>query len=155
MNFRRAQKKDLPRIHELLRQVNLVHYEGRPDLFKKNNKYTDEELVEILGDDNRPIFAVVDDNDLMIGYAFCMHIQHINDNLLTDIKTLYIDDLCVDENSRGQHAGKQLYNHVISWAKEHGYYNVTLNVWCLNESAMKFYESVGMKPYKIGMETLL
>ena len=53
------------------------------------------------------------------------------------------------------HVGKQLYNYVISWAKEHGYYNVTLNVWCLNESAMKFYESVGMKPYKIGMETLL
>jgi len=32
---------------------------------------------------------------------------------------------------------------------------VTLNVWCCNESAMKFYESLGMKPQKIGMEAIL
>lgn len=155
MNFRRATKKDIPQMHELLRQVNLVHHLGRPDLFKVANKYTDDELETILKDDMRPVFAATDDTDTMLGYAFCIHQQHQNDNILTDIKTLYIDDLCVDENCRGRHVGKELYNYVLSWAKENGYYNVTLNVWSLNESAMKFYESVGMTPYKIGMEQIL
>ena len=155
MNFRRAQQKDIPQIHELLRQVNLVHYIGRPDLFKKSNKYRDDELKEIIEDDTRPIFAATDDDDTMVGYCFCVHQQHINDNLLTDVKTLYIDDLCVDENARGQHIGKELYEYVLDRAKKDGYYNVTLNVWTCNESAMKFYESIGMTPYKIGMEQIL
>ena len=155
MDFRRAQQKDIPQIHELLRQVNLVHYLGRPDLFKKSNKYTDDELKEIIEDDKRPIFAAVDGDDRMVAYCFCVHQQHINDNLLTDVKTLYIDDLCVDENARGQHIGRDLYDHVLGWAKKEGYYNITLNVWTCNESAKKFYESIGMTPYKIGMEQIL
>ena len=155
MNFRRATTKDIPQMHELLRQVNLVRHIGRPDLFKLHNKYSDEELVEILKDDTRPIFAATDENDVMLGYCFCVHQQHLNDQLLTDIKTLYIDDLCVDENARGKHVGKSLYEYVLGWAKDAGYYNVTLNVWSCNESAMKFYESVGMTPYKVGMEQIL
>ena len=155
MNFRRALEKDIPQMHELLRQVNLVHHIGRPDLFKKANKYTDDELKVILKDESRPIFAAVDDSDTMLGYAFCIHQEHPGDNLLTDIRTLYIDDLCVDENCRGQHVGKKLYEYVLKWAKEKGYYNLTLNVWNCNESAMKFYESVGMTPYKVGMEQIL
>ena len=75
--------------------------------------------------------------------------------ILTDIKTLYIDDLCVDERKRGRHIGKTLYDAVIAFAKEQECYNVTLNVWSLNENAMKFYQSCGMIPQKIGMETLL
>ena len=155
MKIRRAEEKDIPQMLELLRQVNLVHHIGRPDLFKKATKYTGDELKTILNDKNRPIFGAVDDNDIMVGYAFCVHQQHIGSNLLTDVKTLYIDDICVDENTRGQHVGKAIYDYVISWAKENGYYNVTLNVWNCNEGAMKFYEALGMKPYKVGMEQIL
>ena len=155
MKIRRAEEKDIPQMLELLRQVNLVHHIGRPDLFKKATKYTGDELKTILNDKNRPIFGAVDDNDIMVGYAFCVHQQHIGSNLLTDVKTLYIDDICVDENTRGQHVGKTIYDYVISWAKENGYYNVTLNVWNCNEGAMKFYEALGMKPYKVGMEQIL
>ncbi len=155
MNFRRAEIKDIPQMHELLRQVNLVHHIGRPDLFKVANKYNDSELEDILKDNTRPIFAATDENDVMLGYCFCVNQQHIDDNILTDIKTLYIDDLCVDEKTRGQHVGRSLYEYVLKWAKENGYYNVTLNVWTCNESAMKFYDSVGMTPYKIGMEQIL
>jgi ribosomal protein S18 acetylase RimI-like enzyme len=91
----------------------------------------------------------------MLGYAFCVFQQHLNNNILTDIRTLYIDDLCVDENCRGQHIGARLYEYVLNFARESGCYNVTLNVWSLNESAMAFYKKMGLKPQKIGMETIL
>ena len=156
MNIRRACLKDMDGINNLLMQVCLVHHRGRPDLFKYGaKKYTDEELSDIIKDDLRPILVATDEKDQVLGYAFCIFQQHINNNILTDVKTLYIDDLCVDENLRGQHIGKKLYDAVLSFAKDHGCYNVTLNVWSLNEPAMKFYESCGLKPQKIGMETIL
>jgi ribosomal protein S18 acetylase RimI-like enzyme len=156
MVIRRALEKDMPGILKLLSQVLEVHHQGRPDLFKGGvRKYTDSELAELIKDDTKPIFVGVDETDRVLGYAFCVFIQHIDNNILTDIKTLYIDDLCVDEEMRGQHVGKQLYEYVLGFAKEQGCYNVTLNVWALNEGAMKFYEACGLKPQKIGMETIL
>lgn len=156
MKIRRALTKDMDGINGLLMQVCLVHHKGRPDLFKYGaKKYTDKELQDILQDDSRPVFVALDEQEKVLGYAFCVFQQHLNNNILTDIKTLYIDDLCVQESLRGQHIGKQIYNHVLSFAKEAHCYNVTLNVWSLNTSALKFYEACGLKPQKIGMETIL
>ena len=154
--IRRAQKSDMEGINNLLNQVLMVHHKGRPDLFKANcKKYTDEELADIISDDLKPIFVAVDENNYVMGYAFCIFQQHINDNILTDIRTLYIDDLCVDENIRGKHIGKSLYTYVVDFARKNGCYNVTLNVWSLNEGAMKFYEKCGLVPQKVGMEVIL
>lgn len=156
MRIRRARKHDLDGINRLLLQVLIVHHNGRPDLFKGNTrKYTDAQLLKMIEDDEKPIFVAADEKDCVMGYAFCMFVQHMNDNILTDIRTLYIDDLCVDETIRGQHIGKALYEHVLAFAKESGCYNVTLNVWSLNDSAMRFYEKCGLKPQKIGMEKIL
>ena len=156
MNIRRATERDIPGLNRLLEQVLMVHHVGRPDLFKSGaKKYNDEELKEILVDDSRPIFVGVDESEEVMGYAFCIFQQHIGSHILTDIKTLYIDDLCVDETLRGQHVGRQLYDYVVRFAKDSGCYNVTLNVWSCNESAMRFYEKCGLKPQKIGMEVIL
>lgn len=158
MKIRRAQETDMGGINDLLCQVLMVHHAGRPDLFKGGEgtkKYTDEELGGIIRDDSRPIFVCVDDAENVVGYAFCVMQQHIGDNILTDIRTLYIDDLCVDEGARGRHIGKRLYEHVLGFARETGCYNVTLNVWACNEGARKFYESCGLAPQKYGMEKIV
>ena len=143
LQIRRATSKDIPSLNALLNQVLDVHHKGRPDIFKANTKkYTDEELLSLLKDESRPVFVAVDEQDAVLGYAFCIFICHKNNNILTDIKTLYIDDLCVDEQKRGLHVGKALYEFVRSYAKESGCYNLTLNVWSCNKSAMKFYEKM-------------
>lgn len=156
MDIRRAQEKDMERIHLLLNQVAMVHHIGRPDLFKAGTrKYTDDQLKAIIADDQRPILVATDDADQVLGYAFCIFRQELDNNILTDIKTLYVDDLCVDETLRGQHIGKALYDAAVQYAKDHGCYNLTLNVWSCNESAMRFYQSCGLKPQKVGMELIL
>ncbi len=153
---RRAEKKDIPGILKLLVQVDMVHHNGRPDLFKgPATKYNAEELEEIIKDPETPVFVYVNEDGSIAGHAFCIHKQVLGNAVLTDIKTLYIDDICVDENNRRKGVGKALYDHVIKYAKVNDYYNITLNVWTCNPSAMKFYESLGMKPQKIGMETIL
>jgi ribosomal protein S18 acetylase RimI-like enzyme len=155
MDIRFAKETDIPQIDTLLYQVHKVHSDGRPDLFQAGKKkYTDDELRTIIRDTSRPILVAENDGHIA-GYAFCILQDHTHDNSLAPIKTLYIDDLCVDESLRGQHVGSTLYQHVLSYAKELGCYNVTLNVWACNESAMRFYEKCGLKVQKTGMETIL
>ena len=153
--IRYALKKDIPKIEELLRQVCLVHNNGRPDIFKVGTKYSEEELKILLKDESRPILVAVDEKDEVMGYCFCVFQQHVNNSVLTDIKTLYIDDLCVDENMRGQGIGKALYRAAVELARGNGCYNLTLNVWSCNPDAMGFYRSLGLTEQKIGMETVL
>lgn len=153
--IRLAKEKDIPKIEDLLAQVCLVHHKGRPDIFKIGTKYSAEELIELLKDEARPILVSVNEKDEVMGYCFCIFMQHKNNSVLTDIKTLYIDDLCVDENLRGKHIGKELYEAAVDFAKKNGCYNLTLNVWSCNPSAMKFYESRGLVPQKVGMELVL
>ena len=156
MCIRRAEVRDIPRLLALLEQVDMVHHRVRPDLFKgPATKYDREELEALLRDEGRPVFVLEDSAGVVRGYAFCIHQQHVNDHVLTDIRTLYIDDLCVDESCRGQHIGRRLYDHVLAYARACGCYNVTLNVWAGNDSALRFYEHCGLKPQKIGMETIL
>ena len=153
--IRRAIEKDIPKINDLLSQVCLVHHNGRPDIFKVGRKYSDDELNVLIKDENRPILVSVDKNDEVMGYCFCIYQQHVDNSILTDIKTLYIDDLCVDETLRGKHIGRELYEAAVDMARDSGCYNLTLNVWSCNPSALRFYEKQGLIPQKIGMELIL
>lgn len=153
--IRYAMEKDIAKMEELLLQVDMVHHNGRPDIFKIGRKYSEEELKELLKDELRPILVSVNEEDEVLGYCFCIYQQHKNNSVLTDIKTLYIDDLCVDEKYRGKKIGKELYEAAVCLAKETDCYNLTLNVWSCNPSAMRFYEACGLVPQKVGMELLL
>lgn len=153
--IRQATEKDIPKISDLLRQVCLVHHNGRPDIFKIGRKYSENELKGLLKDKNRPILVSVDENDTVMGYCFCIFEQHEKSSVLTNVKTLYIDDLCVDESMRGRHIGKELYEAAVTLARDSGCYNLTLNVWSCNPSAMRFYEAQGLVPQKTYMELIL
>lgn len=152
--IRKAEKRDVGRIIELLHQVNMVHHVIRPDLFKPyTTKYDEQALEELLSDGNKPIFVF--DDGVVQGYAFCQVTEVKNDQLLQDIKTLYIDDICVDDTARGKHVGKALYDYVHDYAQSIGCYNITLNVWEGNEPAICFYRNMGMQVQKTTMETIL
>ena len=149
--IRRANKNDISQIINLLHQVNMVHHIIRPDLFKPHTtKYNEQELSKMLDNDNKPIF-VFDDGGVL-GYAFCQISEVQNDILLQDTKTMYIDDICVDENARGKHVGKALFEFVRDYAQTIGCHNITLNVWTGNDAAQSFYKNMGMQVQKTTME---
>ena len=152
--IRRAEIKDIPGIIELLHQVDMVHHVLRPDLFKPNTtKYDEQELETLMSDDNKPVFVFED--GMILGHAFCLVTEVKDDKLLQDIKTLYIDDICVDEKARGKHVGKALYEYVRDYAQSIGCNNIILNVWDGNDAALSFYRNMGMKVQKTMMEIVL
>ena len=153
--IRRAIKEDIPRVLELLVQVDMVHHIGRPDIFKgPATKYNAEELEEIVSDNSTPVFVCTGTDGTIMGHAFCVHKQVIGDSVLTDIKTLYIDDICVDEAYRGNGVGRALYEHVKEYAKEKGFHRIELNMWEFNKGALAFYESVGFETYRRYVERI-
>ena len=155
MEIRFAKGQDVPGIIKLLRQVGRVHHEGRPDLFRHNaQKYGPSQVMDMLGKSDTPIFVAVE-GDRVLGYGFCIMESYQQHSVMNDRTTLYIDDLCVLEECRGMHIGTAIYNEIVRYAKYRGCYNVTLNVWSCNEGALKFYESLGLKPQKMGMEAIL
>lgn len=148
--IREANKNDIPEIINLLKQVNLIHHQGRPDIFNIGTKYTKEELEKIINDNKRPIY-VYDDNQIL-GYAFCIIKETKDDNILASRTELYIDDLCVLKGNRGNHIGSSLFSYVKERAIDLKCDAITLNVWSFNEGAMAFYQKMGMKPLKTVME---
>lgn len=156
LSVRRAEERDIPAILGLLIQVDMVHHNGRPDIFKgPATKYDPGQLSEIISNDKTPVFVCVDEDDKVLAHGFCIHRQIIDDPVLTDIRTLYIDDICVDSKARGRHVGRTLFEYIKSYAREQGYYNITLNVWSCNPGAYAFYETMGLVPQKTGMELIL
>ena len=155
MNIRRAESRDIPGMIALLYQVGEVHHVVRPDIFRAGAlKYDENALAELLSDEKKPIF-VADDGGFVAGYCFCQIRRIAGSSVLTDRRELYIDDLCVDEGCRGQGIAQKLYEHVTAFAKEQGCGYITLNVWCGNDSAMRFYEKAGLSPRNITMEMKL
>ena len=151
--IRKATERDIPAINKLLHQVLEVHYNGRPDIFKSGTaKYSDEKLSALLKTPTAPIFVAVDEKDRVMGYAFCQYRVIKDSPFIQDVKYCYIDDICVDKNLRKQGIGRQLYEYVKTQAPKDGCTEIRLNVWCLNESAIRFYQKLGLTPLSMIME---
>jgi len=156
MLIRRSQIKDIDKLITLLQEVLEIHAKIRPDIFiSGTTKYTREELLQKIANDDEPIYVAVDDNDEVIGYAFCVLKQQPFSTNMVPFTSLYIDDLCVDSKYRGQHIGEQLFEYVKAEAKRLGCYEITLAVWAGNDGAEKFYERIGLKTKERIMEYIL
>ena len=152
MFIRTAEEKDIPGILALLLQVGDVHHRLRPDIFREGaQKYDRTALLTLLQDQNRPIY-VADRAGTVAGYAFCVLKFQPENSVMLARQEFYIDDLCVDESCRGEGIATALYRHVCAAAKEKDCDFVTLNVWHGNESAIKFYEKMGLRPRNTMME---
>ena len=155
MIIRKAKLTDIDRLSELLYEVHKLHAKHRPDVFKKRKqKYTKQDLETILTNDSTPVW-VAEEKRQVVGYIFCIYEEIKDHPSMTDRKTLYIDDLCVDQEFRKKGIGSQLYNYAKMMGRTKGCYDVTLNVWNLNPGAIAFYEKLGLKPMKVYMEEIL
>ena len=153
MTIRRARETDIGGLLRLLSQVLELHAAIRPDIFVPGStKYTSQELSEKLSDDQAPVYVAVDEDDNVLGYAFCEMREPPFTNTMRYRKTFYIDDLCVDEACRGKRIGEVLFRFVLDEAKWLGCAEVTLNVWEGNDGAKRFYEKMGMRPKETMME---
>ena len=155
MTIRKAEIRDIPGMIRLLQQVGGVHHAIRPDIFRDGClKYDEAALEDLLSQEDKPIFVAAE-GDFVAGYCFCVQKQFRDHETFVNRTEFYIDDLCVDEARRGQGIATKLFDYAVAYAKQLRFDAVTLNVWCGNDGAMKFYEKAGLKPRNIMMEMKL
>ena len=150
---RRAEAKDAKEIGRILYEVHAVHHALRPDLFLEGKRKYDEAGVKQLIS-STPVL-VAEDESKVLGYAVCFLEETKEGGSMRAKKTLYLDDLCVDESARKRGVGHKLFEAVEALARELGCYDLTLNVWEGNTAARAFYDAVGMKPLKTYLEKIL
>ncbi len=156
MGIRRACKDDIEDVLRLLSQVLEVHAAIRPDIFVSGTtKYSAEELEEMFADDTTPVYVSVGEDGSVLGYVFCQIREPAFTSTMKPHRTLFIDDLCVDESARGSHIGSSLFEFVKDEAKRIGCYEIALNVWEGNDAANDFYKAMGMRPMETRMEYIL
>ena len=155
LRIRRAETRDVPRILELLLQVNNVHHEIRPDLFLENEtKYSAEELAKMLQDQSLPIFVAENSSAHVVGYLFAQIRERKGRNLTGGI-SFYLDDLCVDAACRASGVGQALLEHAKDYARKLGCRELLLNAWEGNDTAIRFYANRGFTPRSYLMEYCL
>lgn len=154
---RQAKESDFPKVSELLYDISKLHHEKRPDIFKGNGaKYDETDFVRILKDHTKPVFVAENtQTDTVVGYVFCQSVINRENNVLHEYRSLYIDDFCVDNACRNCGIGRKLFDFVKEYAVSNDYHYIDLNVWELNESGIRFYESCGMKVQRRRMEFIL
>ena len=155
LQIRQAVQSDIPALQSLLLQVEKIHCDGRPDIFKDGGvKFTNEQLAQLLFDPTRPIFCAVNDGQV-VGYVFCIITEIKGDPMLRDTKTLHLEDVCVDESCRDGGVGSCLMEYVKTYARENDFTRIDLDVWELNDRAREFYEKHGFGVQKRRMDLVL
>lgn len=150
--IRRALPSDADAVIRLLRTIGQLHHDGRPDIYRAGLiKYTHNEFIRKLDMPDDPVF-VAELKGEVVGYIFCQTVLRENSEVYVDRRSLYVDDLCVDEHARHMGVATALMNAAVSYAKETGCAGLDLNVWEFNEQALKFYLAYGMKTQRRHME---
>ncbi len=152
MIFRRAVAGDSETVSRLLSQVLEVHVKIRPDVFVPGSiKYKPEDFAAMFADDNAPVYVAEEDGEVL-GYAFCrIRVRESGGHMIPG-RSLFIDDLCVDEKSRGLGVGEAIFAFVRDEARRLGCSDITLMVWEGNDPAVSFYRKMGMTPRETVME---
>ena len=156
MIVRKATKKDMPQVLELIKELAL--FEKEPEAVEITIADLEKE-----GFGENPLF------NCFVADASTESIPNGAEGLSTQPeivgtaliyyrfstwkgRTLHLEDLIVNENMRGKGIGEALYKEVMKFAHDQGLKRVAWDVLDWNRDAIKFYERSGaniMKEWRV------
>jgi len=152
MIIRFAKENELVRVNELRKQVNDLHVEGEPDVFKEGfNDELRDHVYDIWNDSEQEI-VVADSDGTICGFAVLHHIVKPATPFMYERDFMDVDEFCVDKEYRRQGVASEIITFIRKYAKERGFNRIELNMWEFNQDALAFYEAVGFKTYRRYLE---
>ena len=155
MLIRFAKEEDLGRVNELRRQVNDLHVEGKPDVFKPGFDEELQNFVHVIMEDPEQEIVVAEIDGKLCGMAVLHHINKAPTPFMYERDFLDIDEFCVDKDHRRQGVASAMISFIRDYAKEKGFNRIELNMWEFNEEALAFYEAAGFKTFRRYMECFI
>ena len=154
LKIREALAGDYAGISGLVLEVHRLHLENRPDVYlDTDTPLSEERFEELLHDENAKIFAAenTESGELL---AYCIfEIMVVDDNQIqVPSEFAYVSDFCVKSGYRKNGIGRILFEHMKDYVKSEGISSLQLTAWEFNQSAIQFYESMGMTTRNRTME---
>ena len=155
MIVRFAKESELDRVNELRKQVNDIHVEGKPDVFKPGFGDELRDFVNVIWNDPEQEIVVAEDDGVICGFAVLHHINKPENPFMKERDFIDIDEFCVDKDHRRKGAASAMVSFIKEFAKEKGFSRIELNMWEFNQDALAFYEAAGFKTFRRYMEMMI
>ena len=155
MIVRFAEENELDRINEIRRQVNEIHVEGKPEVFKPGFDDELRDYIHVIWNDPQQEIVVADLEGVIGGYAVLCHIRKPENPFMFVRDYLDIDEFGVDRSFHRKGVASAMISFIREYAKEKGYSRLELNMWEFNHGALEFYEAAGFVTYRRYMEMKL
>ena len=147
-----AEEKDLNIINELRKQVNDIHVEGRPDVFKAGFGSEIRDFAKVIMNGENSDIIVAERNGVICGMV-CVDYVNKPETPYSKARSFYhVQEIAVDVNYRRQGVAKELLEFMIADAKKRKLGKIELDVWEFNDSAIEFYQAVGFRQTRRWME---
>lgn len=153
VNVRRATLADARILANLNTDVQQIHAEAYPGVFKQPDK-----LAEVMADFETRILADVDGYVFIIeadrqavGYIYGRVVTRPENAYLYSQKYMLVDQISVRPNSRNKGYGQRLMQAVRDVAIEQGIHRIQLDTYAFNENAQQFYLNLGFERVSVRM----
>jgi GNAT superfamily N-acetyltransferase len=152
MDVRLATLSDAELISALNAEVQTVHAEALPHLFKPASPETFPVSVvrQWLAEPDTRIF-IGSLHDEPIGYIYAQIIRRPETALRHAWERMHIHHISVHRSQQRRGCGHALIQAVVQCAKEHGITTITLDVWSFNTQARSFFAMEGFTVYNENM----
>lgn len=153
--IRFAVSDDAEQVNSLRKQVNDLHVQGKPEVFRGGfTKELRDYVYEIFADPLKKI-VVYESGGVICALAVLNHITKPENPFMLERDYLDIDEFCVDEAFRRKGIATEMIGFIRGYAKAEGFARLELNMWEFNRDALAFYEAAGFTTYRRYMEMKL
>lgn len=151
ITIRNAEKSDYESVIKIMNQVQQMHVEWRPDIYKPNNNLISEDIFEKIIENGT--FYVAETNDDVVGVLEIVF-RHIESPSHVTREVIFIDTMAIDENFRGMGIGHQMFGFLKKMKQEKNYDAIELQVNARNRAAYEMYQKCGFTKKSINMELI-
>lgn len=151
VRIRIAKKVDYESVSNIMSQVQDMHVEWRPDIYKPNDNLIPEDVFEKIIENGT--FYVAEINDMVVGVLEIVF-RHIESPAHVTRDVIFIDTMAIDENFRGMGIGHQMFDFLKKKKQEKNLDAIELQVNARNRAAYEMYQKCGFTEKSINMELL-
>ncbi|MFT3888401.1 MAG: GNAT family N-acetyltransferase [Arachnia sp.] len=152
IEVRPAQESDLDGVTALATQVQTLHTEGRPDLFRPA---APDELRSYLSgclSDGAILLVAEHTAEGLVGYVLAEAVRRPASPFQHPHTSLYVHHIAVDGSARRQGIGDLLLQKIVEVARREGAASIRLDSWSFNTGAHRFFEVQGFAPMRVVFE---
>ena len=147
--IRNAEYSDYSAVKKIMDQVQQMHVDWRPDIYRYNDEFVSEEVFKQMVNSGNLYVAV--ESESIVGVLEVSY-KHIETPAHVTRDIVFIDTMAVDADYRGKGVGRLFFEKATELKDEAGADGIELQVNAKNQDAYSIYRKYGFTEKSINME---